>query len=483
MSCDVGYKVQKSTAQVWVFIVMKPGDIGGVHPHPSPSAGRPTVSAVDHHPFASIIPGSPANSDGGDRKVHGAPPLAGQIRIILGKVATTWANRPAYERRAIVFVVVFMLLVVLSVSRALDSTAPGVAGQIGVLPQVGTVLRHGGILIADVNQYAVTAVADNDGSSIGPTQPPRAASSSTSADQYGTTPSTAIVTGKLVYDSQHQTWQLEWSAAVQWIGALFAVNGRGMELSTLQYWREGRLFSCDDRTGIVYEITTQEGAKPQAVPRFILADGNGNVGRGMRCEWSTVKGEYLLFGSTGKPRTDVKSNLVINQDALWVKSISPLGEIRHLDWHDQYEKLRTSLGIFKGNGYVVHECGVWSRVRREWLFVPRHVSSSPYDPADERRHGSTVMIIVDVNFRAPRVVALPPTKSSSTPFGVTECKFVPNGRDDLVVIVKALLRDDGTFQSVMAIVSVDGRLVMDDAAMPPGFKFEALELRPMLHSE
>jgi soluble calcium-activated nucleotidase 1 len=75
-----------------------------------------------------------------------------------------------------------------------------------------------------------------------------------------------------------------------------------MELSDLVRYND-RLYSCDDRTGVVYEILQNpEGAK--AVPRYILMDGNGENSKGFKCEWGTVKDGLLYIGSFGKEFTN-----------------------------------------------------------------------------------------------------------------------------------------------------------------------------------
>ena len=51
-------------------------------------------------------------------------------------------------------------------------------------------------------------------------------------------------------------------------------RGRGMELSELVVFN-GRLFTVDDRTGIVYEIIDNK-----VVPWVILSDGNGKETKG-----------------------------------------------------------------------------------------------------------------------------------------------------------------------------------------------------------
>ena len=54
----------------------------------------------------------------------------------------------------------------------------------------------------------------------------------------------------------------------------------GMELSEL-VWYAGRLLTCDDHTGVVYEV--RGGA---VVPAYILADGDGHQAHTFKCEWA-----------------------------------------------------------------------------------------------------------------------------------------------------------------------------------------------------
>ena len=81
------------------------------------------------------------------------------------------------------------------------------------------------------------------------------------------------------------------------ITSQYAYGDRGMELSELVVFN-GRLYSCDDRTGIVYEIQVD---KRLAIPWVILADGDGtDSGKGFKCEWMTVKDAKLYVGGLGK---------------------------------------------------------------------------------------------------------------------------------------------------------------------------------------
>lgn len=67
---------------------------------------------------------------------------------------------------------------------------------------------------------------------------------------------------------------VEWDKGHGILESHLAEKGRGMELSELIVFN-GRLYSVDDRTGVIYQI---EGTR--AVPWVILADGDGTVGKG-----------------------------------------------------------------------------------------------------------------------------------------------------------------------------------------------------------
>ncbi|XP_032726361.1 soluble calcium-activated nucleotidase 1 isoform X2 [Lontra canadensis] len=67
---------------------------------------------------------------------------------------------------------------------------------------------------------------------------------------------------------------VEWDKGHGILESHLAEKGRGMELSELIVFN-GRLYSVDDRTGVIYQI---EGTR--AVPWVILSDGDGTVGKG-----------------------------------------------------------------------------------------------------------------------------------------------------------------------------------------------------------
>lgn len=82
--------------------------------------------------------------------------------------------------------------------------------------------------------------------------------------------------GYLTLSNSGDKVAVEWDKGHKVLQSHLAEKGRGMELSDLVVFN-GKLYSVDDRTGVVYQI---EGSR--AVPWVILPDGDGTVGKGER---------------------------------------------------------------------------------------------------------------------------------------------------------------------------------------------------------
>jgi soluble calcium-activated nucleotidase 1 len=80
--------------------------------------------------------------------------------------------------------------------------------------------------------------------------------------------------GHLLVSESGTKVAVEWDAERILLESHLAEKGRGMELSELVVFN-GKLYSVDDRTGVVYHI---DGSK--AVPWVILPDGDGSVSKG-----------------------------------------------------------------------------------------------------------------------------------------------------------------------------------------------------------
>lgn len=62
------------------------------------------------------------------------------------------------------------------------------------------------------------------------------------------------------------------------------------------------------------------------VPWIVLVDGNGNVEKGFKSEWATVKDDILYIGSMGKEWTTASGEFQ-TYDPMWVKAVNMKGEV------------------------------------------------------------------------------------------------------------------------------------------------------------
>lgn len=65
---------------------------------------------------------------------------------------------------------------------------------------------------------------------------------------------------------------------------------------------------------------------------------------GFKCEWATVKNQLLYVGGLGKEWTSSTGKL-INFNPQWVKVVTPLGQVEHKDWRQNYLSLRKAAKI------------------------------------------------------------------------------------------------------------------------------------------
>lgn len=130
-----------------------------------------------------------------------------------------------------------------------------------------------------------------------------------------------VVQGTLLYDQEKYT--VEWSSPIE-LTSGHGEEGRGMELSELILWN-GRMYTMDDRSGIVFEIVDYSTPKAHVVPRFILMEGDGNTDKGFKGEWAAVKDGNLIIASFGKEYAN-NDGTIKNKNNNWVAEITPAGK-------------------------------------------------------------------------------------------------------------------------------------------------------------
>jgi len=218
------------------------------------------------------------------------------------------------------------------------------------------------------------------------------------------------------------------------------------------------------------------------VPRFVITEGNGDTDKGMKWEWATVKHdtEELYMGSMGKEYTNPDGSIA-NTNNLWIAILDRYGEIRREDWTKQYSVVRKALGA-SSPGYLIHEAVNWSEYLQKWVFLPRRVSSDPYDETVDERKGSNKLVLVDDNFSKTTVVEI--NMSNTDPLhGFSTFAFVPNTNDRHALAIRSVEEDcvggdDDICKQRSYFVVFDvlsGDVLMDEIKYDGAFKLEGVE--------
>ncbi|MGH0119437.1 UNVERIFIED_CONTAM: hypothetical protein FKN15_024180 [Acipenser sinensis] len=268
--------------------------------------------------------------------------------------------------------------------------------------------------------------------------------------------------GHVVVSESGDALTLEWDSEDTVLESHLAEKGRGMELSELIAFN-GRLYSVDDRTGVVYRI---EGNK--AVPWVILPDGDGTVSKGFKAEWLAVKDEHLYVGGLGKQWTTTTGE-VVNDNPQWVKMVGFQGNVEHESWVTQYDALRAAAGI-QSPGYLIHESGAWSDTLQRWFFLPRRASSERYEEKADERRATNLVLRCSQDFQD---IALSHVGELHPTHGFSSFKFIPDTDDQIILALKSE-EDDGKVATYILAFTLDGRILLPETKIGD-VKYEGLE--------
>ncbi|KAJ2937873.1 hypothetical protein O0L34_g18695 [Tuta absoluta] len=305
------------------------------------------------------------------------------------------------------------------------------------------------IITGDVITYRIGIVADLDTNS-------KSLSKAHTYNSY-------FKKGTLNYNPAKKSVSVVWDTQPATIlSSTYAHKGRGMELSELLVY-DGRLLTFDDRSGVVFEIINNK-----VVPWVILSDGNGQVEKGYKSEWATVKDGILYVGSMGKEWTTASGEFQ-TYDPMWVKAVNMNGEVQHLNWVNQFKAVRLAIGI-KWPGYMIHESGAWSPVTEKWSFLPRRCSHEPYNETKDELMGCNYLITADANFHQIKATEI--TKHSPK-LGFSSFKFIPGSRDEALVALKTT-EFEGKTATYITAFKTDGTMLLADTLVE-NLKYEGLE--------
>ncbi|XP_005989145.1 soluble calcium-activated nucleotidase 1 [Latimeria chalumnae] len=268
--------------------------------------------------------------------------------------------------------------------------------------------------------------------------------------------------GYLVLSDSGDKVSVEWDSEEVILETHLAEKGRGMELSELIVFN-GKLYSVDDRTGVVYQI---EGNR--VVPWVILRDGDGTADKGFKAEWLAVKDDHLYVGGLGKEWTTI-TGTVLNENPEWVKVIGHKGDVDHESWVANYNALREAANI-KPPGYLIHESAAWSDTLQRWFFLPRRASSEHYEERADERRGTNLLLRATQDFSdisVSRIGDLLPTH------GFSSFKFIPDTDDQILVALKSE-EDAGKIATYIMAFTLDGRFLLQETKIG-NVKYEGIE--------
>lgn len=303
-----------------------------------------------------------------------------------------------------------------------------------------------------ITTYKILAIADLDTKS--------------KLDANGHKFSSFLLKGELKISDDLKEVNIDFESEPVEISQQYAYGDRGMELSELVTFN-GHLYSCDDRTGIIYEILINDKL---AIPWVILADGNGkNSGKGFKCEWMTVKNKKLYVGGLGKEWT-TPQGVLVNHNPQWIKVIGHLGDVTPIDWTDNYNSIRNALG-YSYPGYMIFESCVWSTEAQEFFFLPRRASGQSYDEVLDEQRATNLLINTDEDFKTishKTVGDIIPTR------GYSSFKFVPGTNEKLIIALKTE-EDSGETRSYVTLIDTSGNVLIKDIQISNSLKFEGIE--------
>ncbi|XP_037943338.1 apyrase [Teleopsis dalmanni] len=273
--------------------------------------------------------------------------------------------------------------------------------------------------------------------------------------------------GYLTHTNGNQEIKVKWDTDTPIVlESSFSLKGRGMELSELVTFN-GKLLTFDDRTGLIYEIVNDK-----VLPWIILLDGNGHNAKGFKSEWATVKQRKLYVGSMGKEWTTSMGDFE-NENPMFVKEITPTGEVRSFDWASNYKAVREQALQITWPGYMIHESGLWSEVHKKWYFLPRRCSKEKYNETRDEKMGCNVLISADERFSKIETVSLDPANTTPA-HGFSSFKFIPNTEDKIILAIKSEELNGKTSTFITAF-DLNGKTILPEQKIETDYKYEGIE--------
>ena len=204
-----------------------------------------------------------------------------------------------------------------------------------------------------------------------------------------------------------------------------------------------------------------------------LGDGS-RPGKGLKCEWATLRDGALVVGSTGKERTDDEGNIV-HEGEMWCKAINPETlAVTSVDARPLYNALRAKAKCPQGKGYMIHESGRWSDVHLRWFFMPRKLSREPYDEVRDASKCVSLLLAAKGDGAEATCIArsLEPALSFLPLRGASDFFFIPNTNDTHLFITRTEETLDNAVTTFASVIDLAGNVLMAEQEIARGCKFE-----------
>jgi soluble calcium-activated nucleotidase 1 len=284
-----------------------------------------------------------------------------------------------------------------------------------------------------------------------------------------------LLEGDLFYYPSRRQLTVRFNSAKSMLKGTFSARKRGMELSELVTFN-GRLLTCDDRTGLVYELRrqgtaneSQSGDEFDLIPWVVMMDGDGTVSKPFKCEWLAVKDRHLYAGGLGKVWTTPDGHYV-NNHPQWIKRIDTQGAVEHLDWSTNYDHIAEQVGI-RSPGYVIHESAVWSERNNRWYFLPRKASKESYNEDADESRSTNLLIEASSDFRNVTHKEVGPLHPLH---GFSSFKFLPDIDEEVIVAIKSMEYKDNISTFITAF-TLNGDVLLPEQLVDNSMKFEGIE--------
>jgi len=150
--------------------------------------------------------------------------------------------------------------------------------------------------------------------------------------------------------------------------------------------------------------------------------------------------------------------------------------IEEEDWSSRYEAMRRMTRSTRP-GYMIHEAALWYKPSAQWIFLPRKVSTKPYDSNTDDPHvGGSIMIKVSDDFTRMSWVQV----GENTPGrGFSTVKLLPGHPARLVAIrTEEVVVSQGSevYRSYLTVLDLAGNVYMNDTLISAEIKFEGIAL-------